>query len=86
MDTPAFGAALERLTALAGDVPTAILCAEALPGAAIASSSRMRWSRAASRCTRPGARAAEPHTLNPDARVLASGQLVYAGPPTLFAP
>jgi uncharacterized protein (DUF488 family) len=87
MATPAFGAALERLIALAGEVPTAILCAEALP-----------W-----RCHRQliadalvargvevyhvlGPGPAEPHALNPDARVLANGQLVYAGPPTLFAP
>lgn len=87
MDTPAFGTALARLMALAGQAPTAILCAEALPGrchrqliadALVARGIEVRH------ILDPAT--SERHVLNPDARVVAMGRLVYAGPPTLFDP
>jgi uncharacterized protein (DUF488 family) len=87
MDTPAFGAALERLLELGSAAPVAMLCAEALP-----------W-----RCHRQliadalvvrgvevrhilGAGPAERHALHPSAEVQGDGRLLYAGPPTLFPP
>ncbi len=87
METPAFGAALGRLMALGREVPTAILCAEAVPwrchrqliaDALVARGVEVRH------ILGPGP--AEPHALHPAARVGADGRLVYAGPPTLFTP
>ena len=91
MDTPAFRAALGRLTQRARERPTAIMCAEAMP-----------W-----RCHRQlisdaltavdwevihilAAGKAATHRLNPRARRLEGGRLIYAEPPAeqsdLFGP
>jgi uncharacterized protein (DUF488 family) len=87
MDTPAFAAALARLTDLGREAPTAILCAEAVPwrchrqliaDALVARGVEVRHIL--------GPEPAERHTLHPSAAVRADGRLVYAGPPTLFMP
>jgi uncharacterized protein (DUF488 family) len=81
METPEFGAALERLMRRGAETTVAILCAEAVP-----------W-----RCHRRlisdalvargvevlhilGPRRADPHELDSNARVLPGGRLLYAGP------
>jgi uncharacterized protein (DUF488 family) len=87
METPEFGAALERLVSLAREAPTAILCAEAVPwrchrqliaDALVARGVEVRH------VVGPGR--AERHALHPTARVLGDGRIVYAGAPTLFTP
>jgi uncharacterized protein (DUF488 family) len=87
MDTPAFPTALERLVKLGREVPTAIVCAEAVPwrchrqliaDALLARGVEVRH------ILGPGP--AEPHALHPAACVQGDGRLVYAGPPTLFMP
>ncbi|HVT59156.1 MAG TPA: DUF488 domain-containing protein [Thermoanaerobaculia bacterium] len=78
METPAFAAALARLLDLAARRPTAILCAEAVPwrchrrliaDAAVASGVEVRHILDPDRV--------ESHHLDPSARLLPGGELVY---------
>ena len=87
MDTAAFRTALGRLLDLAREAPSAILCAEAVPwrchrqliaDALVVQGVDVRHILDA----RPAAR----HVLNPAARIVDGGRLVYAGGPTLFPP
>lgn len=81
METPEFEAALERLVRLAGEETAAILCAEAVPWRC---HRRLISDALAARGTevlhilRPGR--ADPHELDPNARVLPGGRLLYSGP------
>jgi uncharacterized protein (DUF488 family) len=87
MDTAAFRAALERLLDVAREAPSAILCAEAVPW-------RCHRQLIADALVARGvdvrhvldARSAVPHVLNPAARILDGGRIVYAGAPPLFPP
>jgi uncharacterized protein (DUF488 family) len=81
METPEFQAALERLIRRGAERPTVILCAEAVPwrchrrlisDALVARGVEVRHILAPGR--------AEPHELDPNARVLPGGRLLYAGP------
>lgn len=81
METPEFGAALDRLIHRAGERPTAILCAEAVPwrchrrlisDALVARGHEVRHILAPGRADR--------HELDANARVEPGGRLVYAGP------
>jgi uncharacterized protein (DUF488 family) len=87
MDTPAFGAALGRLMDLAREMPTAILCAEAVPWRChrqLIADALVTRGVEVRHILGPGP--TEQHSLHPAARVLGDGRLVYAGTPTLFTP
>jgi uncharacterized protein (DUF488 family) len=80
METPEFTAALARLIGLAEQARVVILCAEAVPwrchrrliaDALVARGVEVRH------ILGPGA--AQPHALDPNARVLADGRLLYDG-------
>lgn len=81
METPEFAAALERLMRRAENQAVVILCAEAVPwrchrrlisDALVARGVEVRHILAAGR--------AEPHELDPNARVQPGGRIVYSGP------
>ncbi len=81
MDTPEFRAALARLMERAGERATAIMCAEATPWRC----HRQLISDALTALGWEvihilGAGKAEAHALNPNARVLEGGRLVYPEP------
>lgn len=78
METPGFRAALERVIARGAERPTAVMCAEITPwrchrqliaDALVARGHQVRHIVALNRI--------EEHTLNPRARVLADGRLIY---------
>ena len=80
MASASFGAVLERVLAGAGERPTALMCAEAVPwrchrqliaDAAVARGWRVLHILSPER--------AEPHALHPEARVRADGTVVYPG-------
>ena len=81
METPEFGAALERLMDRAARETVAILCAEAVPwrchrrlisDALVARGVEVRHILGRGR--------ADPHEIDPIARILPGGRLLYAGP------
>jgi uncharacterized protein (DUF488 family) len=81
METPAFQAALERLIRQAAETPTAILCAEAVPWRChrrLISDALVARDVPVLHILGPGR--ADPHELNPDAKVLPGGRLLYAAP------
>ena len=89
MESPEFAAALERLMRRAAGTPTAILCAEAVPWRChrrLISDALVARGVQVLHILGPGR--AEPHELDPNARVLPGGRLLYAGPagdqPSLF--
>ncbi len=89
METAEFGAALERLKQRAAGTTTAILCAEAVPWRChrrLISDALVARGLEVLHILGPGH--AEPHELDPNARVLPDGRLLYAGPagdqPSLF--
>jgi uncharacterized protein (DUF488 family) len=90
METPEFAAALERLKQRAAEATLAILCAEAVPWRChrrLISDALVAQGLEVLHILGPGR--AEPHELDPNARVLPDGGLLYAGPegdqPSLFA-
>lgn len=89
METPDFGAALERLMRRAAETPTAILCAEAVPWRChrrLISDALVARGVDVLHILGPGR--AEPHELDAKARILPGGRLLYGGPagdqPSLF--
>ena len=81
MDTAEFRLALERLMARAGERTTAIMCAEATPWRChrqLISDALVALGWEVIHVLGTGK--AEAHTLNPNARVLEDGHLVYADP------
>jgi uncharacterized protein (DUF488 family) len=81
MESPEFAAALERLMRRAAAAPTAILCAEAVPWRChrrLISDALVARGFEVVHILSPGH--AEPHALDPNARVLPGGRLLYAGP------
>lgn len=81
METPEFGAALERLMDRAGRETVAILCAEAVPWRChrrLISDALVARDVEVRHILGPGR--ADPHELDPNARVLSGGRLLYAGP------
>ena len=89
METPEFQAALERLIQRAAGETVAILCAEAVPWRChrrLISDALVARGVQVMHIMGPGR--ADPHELDPNARVLPGGQLLYAGPedpqPSLF--
>jgi len=81
MESPEFAAALERLMQRAREMPTAILCAEAVPWRChrrLISDALVARGVQILHILGPGR--AEPHELDPNARVLPGGRLLYAGP------
>ncbi|MFL6195412.1 MAG: DUF488 family protein [Thermoanaerobaculia bacterium] len=86
METPAFQAALERLIRQAAETPTAILCAEAVPWRChrrLISDALVTRDIPVLHILGPGR--ADPHELDPNARILPGGRLLYAGPADLFS-
>jgi len=90
METPQFQAALDRLVRRSREETVAILCAEAVPWRC----HRRLISDALVARGIPvlhilGPHRADPHALDPNARILPNGRLLYAGPagdqPSLFA-
>jgi len=80
METPPFGAALDRLIRRAAGTPTAILCAEAVPWRChrrLISDALLARGAEVLHILGPGR--AEPHELDPNARLLSGGRLLYAG-------
>jgi uncharacterized protein (DUF488 family) len=81
METPVFAAALERLIRRAAETPTAILCAEAVPWRC---HRRLISDALVARGLEVlhilGPNHADPHELDPNARLLPGGRLLYAGP------
>jgi uncharacterized protein (DUF488 family) len=89
MDTPEFQAALDRLITRARREIVAILCAEAVPWRChrrLISDALV--ARGGTVLHILGPRRADPHELDPNARILPGGRLLYAGPagkqPSLF--
>jgi uncharacterized protein (DUF488 family) len=81
MESPEFAAALERLIERAAGTPTAILCAEAVPWRChrrLISDALVARGVEVLHILGPGQ--AKPHELDPNARILAGGRLLYAGP------
>lgn len=83
METPEFQAALERLIRLAGERRTIILCAEAVPWRChrrLISDALVARGIEVRHILGPGR--ADPHEIDPNARIEEGGRrLVYAGPP-----
>jgi uncharacterized protein (DUF488 family) len=89
METPEFQAALDRLALRAQRETVAILCAEAMPWRChrrLISDALV--ARGISVLHILGPHRADPHDLDPNARILPGGRLLYAGPagdqPSLF--
>ena len=89
METPEFGAALERLMDRAARETVAILCAEAVPWRChrrLISDALVARGVEVRHILGPGR--ADPHEIDPNARILPGGRLLYAGPegdqPSLF--
>jgi len=81
MESSEFTAALERLIERAAGTPTAILCAEAVPWRChrrLISDALVARGVQVLHILGPGH--AKPHELDPNARILADGSLLYAGP------
>lgn len=81
METPEFGAALARLMERAARETAAILCAEAVPWRChrrLISDALL--ARGVPVLHIMGRGRADPHELDPNARVLPGGRLLYAGP------
>ena len=91
METPEFQAALERLIRRAEEETVAILCAEAVPWRChrrLISDALVARGVQVMHILGPGR--ANSHELDPNARLLPNGRLLYAGPedpqqPSLFA-
>ncbi len=90
METAEFAAALERLKQRAAEATLAVLCAEAVPWRChrrLISDALVAQGLEVLHILGPGR--AEPHELDPNARVLPDGRLLYTGPegdqPSLFA-
>ncbi|HEV8580745.1 MAG TPA: DUF488 domain-containing protein [Thermoanaerobaculia bacterium] len=80
METAEFAAALERLMRRAAETPTAILCAEAVPWRChrrLISDALAARGIEVLHILGPGH--AGPHELDPNARVLPGGRLLYSG-------
>ncbi|HSS52682.1 MAG TPA: DUF488 domain-containing protein [Thermoanaerobaculia bacterium] len=81
METPEFQAALDRLAQRAKKETVAILCAEAVPWRC---HRRLISDALVARGTTVlhilGPQRADPHELDPNARILPNGRLLYAGP------
>jgi uncharacterized protein (DUF488 family) len=89
METPEFQAALDRLLRRAQGETVAILCAEAVPWRChrrLISDALVAHGASVLHILGPGR--VEPHELDPNARILPGGRLLYAGPagdqPSLF--
>ncbi|MBW8875300.1 MAG: DUF488 domain-containing protein [Acidobacteria bacterium] len=89
METPEFQAALDRLIWRSQGETVAILCAEAVPWRChrrLISDALVARGIAVLHILGPGR--ADPHELDPNARILPGGRLLYAGPagdqPSLF--
>jgi len=81
MESPEFTAALKRLIERATGTPTAILCAEAVPWRChrrLISDALVARGVEVLHILGPGQ--AKPHELDPNARILSGGRLLYAGP------
>ncbi|HYG62073.1 MAG TPA: DUF488 domain-containing protein [Thermoanaerobaculia bacterium] len=81
METPEFGAALERLIRLGSERVTVILCAEAVPWRChrrLISDALVARGIEVRHILGPGR--ADLHELDPNARVMPGGRLVYSGP------
>jgi len=81
MATPAFQAALARLLATAAEVPTTVMCAEAVPWRChrqLIADALVARGHEVLDITAPAR--AEPHRLNPMARVAADGSVTYPAP------
>jgi uncharacterized protein (DUF488 family) len=81
METPEFAVALERLIRRAAEAPTVILCAEAVPWRChrrLISDALLAQNVNVLHILSPGR--ADPHELDPNARILPGGRLLYAGP------
>jgi uncharacterized protein (DUF488 family) len=81
METPAFRAALDRLIRRGSEGTTAILCAEAVPWRChrrLISDALVARGVEVRHVLGPGR--ADPHELDPNARILPGGRLLYAGP------
>lgn len=81
METPEFGAALDRLVRLAGGKTAAILCAEAVPWRChrrLISDALLARGIEVRHILGPGR--TDPHELDANARVEPGGRLVYSGP------
>ena len=81
MESPEFTAALKRLIEHAAGTPTAILCAEAVPWRChrrLISDALVARGVEVLHILGPGQ--AKPHELDPNARILSGGRLLYAGP------
>jgi uncharacterized protein (DUF488 family) len=84
MQTPEFATHLDALVLAAATVPTAVMCAEALPSRchrALLADALLVRGLEVRHILGPGR--VETHTLTPDARVL-DGRLSYPGEPELF--
>ena len=82
MQTETFRHALESLLSLASEAPTAIMCAEAVPWRChrrLISDALIARGVEVLHILGPGH--ADPHELDPNARLLPGGRLLYAGPP-----
>lgn len=89
METPEFTAALERLIRRGSEGTVALLCAEAVPWRChrrLISDALVARGVEVRHILGPGR--ADPHELDPNARLLPGGRLLYAGPggdqPSLF--
>jgi uncharacterized protein (DUF488 family) len=81
METPAFAAAVERLVADAARSVTVVLCAEAVPWRchrSLIADAMVARGETVVHLLAPGQ--ARPHKLDANARILAGGRLLYAGP------
>jgi uncharacterized protein (DUF488 family) len=81
METPEFQSALDRLIQRSEDEIVAILCAEAVPWRChrrLISDALVAHGISVLHILGPGR--ADPHELDPNARILPSGRLLYAGP------
>jgi uncharacterized protein (DUF488 family) len=81
METPEFAAALARLMERAAGETVAILCAEAVPWRChrrLISDALLAQGITVLHILGPGR--ADPHELDPNARILPGGRLLYAGP------
>lgn len=82
METPEFGAALDRLMQLGGEKTAVILCAEAVPWRChrrLISDALVARGVEVRHILGPGR--TDPHELDENAQVQPDGRLVYSGPP-----